>query len=130
MEVHYSTMTNETSITSTKDLLGAWLADASDNGIRFSWVGKDYDTGIGLITLSIDDGHIIDFEMYPLSDIPVFKKSYARSSFFIDGTTKEKSLRKLLERSTKLSSEDKDVVQEREMMLNQNCAVLLDTILG
>lgn len=114
--------------TETADPLQFWIDSAPDlnRGVHFSWLGKSYKDGIGLITATENGGEVVDFEVYILSDIPVFRRSYARSCLYYDGTHKGEAVKTLFRRLQNTT----DANEEKSLDLTFRCGQLLDRMLS
>ena len=110
----------------TQEKLHQWIQAGANRGIHFSWLGQSYNRGVGIITATENGGEIVDFEMYTLIDVPVFKRAYARSSLYIDNTTKQKAVESILARLENTTLTD----AQRQHNLTFNCSQLLDVMLS
>lgn len=113
------------SIKSTEEKLKEWISqdESLGRGVHFAWVGQTYRSGVGLVTFTQQD-EVVAFDFYSLHDIPIFKRSYARSAFFMKNTIKQKCLERVLERLE--NATDSDEARDQFM---RTCGGFLDHML-
>ena len=99
-----------------------WISENKNRKIKFSYFQSEYLLTTGLI-LFIENSVTVNFVVYSLEDVPIFKRLYAAATVHIDKTTKANAIESGID---ELNSPD---FKENHLTMAKKCGELLNLLL-